>query len=79
MSRKGSKVDNGSERLPLIFEMIELSHSLAAEKVKGEGAQEGRDAVLLEQVEFNELTDRLGELRFQQLHPGTFGSRCLRR
>lgn len=35
-----------------------LSNGLAAEEVEGEGAEEGRDAVLTKQVEFNELPDR---------------------
>lgn len=34
-----------------------LSNGLAAEEVEGEGAEEGRDAVLTKQVEFNELPD----------------------
>ena len=34
-----------------------LSNGLAAEKVEGEGTEEGRDAVLTKQVEFDELPD----------------------
>lgn len=34
-----------------------LSDGLAAEEVEREGAEEGRDAVLAKQVEFDELSD----------------------
>lgn len=34
-----------------------LSNGLAAEEVECEGAEEGWDAVLLKQVEFNEVPD----------------------
>lgn len=34
-----------------------LSDGLAAEEVEGEGAEEGWDAVLAKQVEFDELPD----------------------
>lgn len=34
-----------------------LSDGLAAEEVEGEGTEEGRDAVLAKQVEFDELPD----------------------
>lgn len=51
-----------------------LSNGLAAEEVEGEGAEEGWDAVLAQQVEFDELPDGSGELRFQKLHFSTGGA-----
>lgn len=55
-----------------------LSNGLAAEEVEGEGAEEGRDAVLAEQVEFDELPDGSRELGFQKLHFSTGGAGGLR-
>lgn len=55
-----------------------LNGGLAAEQFDGEGAQEGRDAVLLQQVQLDELRHRAGELRLQQLHLGARGSCGLR-
>lgn len=55
-----------------------LSNGLAAEEVEGEGAEEGRDAVLAKQVEFNELPDSSRELGFQKLHFSTGGAGGLR-
>lgn len=56
----------------------ELSDGLAAEEVEGEGAEEGRDAVLAEQVQVDELPDGSRELRFQKLHFSTRGAGGLR-
>lgn len=47
--------DSGGEGLP-------------TEKIKGEGAQEGRDAVLLLQVRSDELWDTVWEGRLHHLH-----------
>lgn len=55
-----------------------LSNGLAAEEVEGEGAEEGGDAVLAEQVEFDELPDGSRELGFQKLHFSTGGAGGLR-
>lgn len=56
-----------------------LNDGLAAEEVEGEGAEEGWDAVLAQQVELNQLPDGSGELRFQELHFSTGGAGGLRR
>lgn len=51
-----------------------LSNGLAAEEVEGEGAEEGWDAVLAQQVEFDQLADGAWELRLQKLHFATQGA-----
>lgn len=55
-----------------------LGQRLAAEEVEGQGAEEGRDAVLLQQMQFDEPRHRPRERRLQQLHPGARGARGLR-
>lgn len=55
-----------------------LGHGLAAEEVEGEGTEEGRDAVLPQQVQLDELLHRARERRLQQLHLGARWSRGLR-
>jgi len=55
-----------------------LNDGLTAEEVEGEGAEEGRDAVLAKQVEFDELPDGSRELGFQKLHFSTGGAGGLR-
>lgn len=51
-----------------------LGHGLAAEEVEREGAEEGWDAVLAQQMQFNQLWHRARELRLQQLHLGARGA-----
>lgn len=51
-----------------------LSDGLAAEEVEGEGAEEGWDAVLAQQVQLDELPDGSRELRLQKLHLPTRGA-----
>lgn len=54
-----------------------LGHGLAAEEVEREGAEEGGDAVLAQQVQLDELRHGARELRLQQLHLGARGARGL--
>lgn len=48
-----------------------LRDGLTAEQLQGEGAEEGRDAVLVQQVQLDELPDGPRELVFQKLHFST--------
>lgn len=80
----GGATSLGHQRCPLptrsaMAGLGPLGQGLAAEEVEGEGAEEGGDAVLAQQVQLDELGHRPRELRLQQLHPGARGSRGLRR
>lgn len=54
-----------------------LGQGLAAEELECEGAEEGRDAVLAQQVQFDELRHSSGKLSLQQLHLGPCRTRRL--
>lgn len=51
--------------------MRRLNNSLPAEQVECDGAEEHRNALLMEEMKIHQLSQRTREIRFQELHAST--------